>query len=142
MFLFYIFLHQEVKRNQNITKIPLFGGSLQNLDLSVNPQPSKNAHTSFQTLNFRHFFCLFLLFLDIKINFIEFTSRCLFFKVVCYFIQAEKQRPVIHFFLTVLVSLREAARVIRSIIQGDFFLPERLQPFVIQNRQFSAVVTY
>ena len=76
MFLFQIFLHQEVKRNQNIMKGPLFG------DLYRNRQPSKDAYTRLsEPFQFQAFFDVFLLFLDIK--FIEFTSSRPFFKVVC-----------------------------------------------------------
>ena len=76
MFLFQIFLHEEVKRNQNIMKGPLFGHPYRNR------QPSKGAYTRLsEPFQFQAFFDVFLLFLDIK--FIEFTSSRPFFKVVC-----------------------------------------------------------
>ena len=120
MLLFQIFLHQEVKRNQNIMKTP-FWGSLQKLDLSVNPQPSKNAYTRLSRLfQFQALFGVFLLFLDIKIKFIQFTSCCPFFKVVCYFIQREKQRLAIHFFNC--TGFPKASSLSHPFfISGDFF---------------------
>ena len=67
--IFQIFLHQEVKRNQKITKGPLFVASWRN------PWPSKDGYTRLSRLfQFQAFFGVFLLFLDIKIKFTEFTS--------------------------------------------------------------------
>ena len=64
------------KKDSKYDKRTLFLGSLQKPDLSVNPQPPKHAYTRFSGhFQFQAFFGVFLLFLDIKIKFVKFSTK-------------------------------------------------------------------
>ena len=121
MLLSQIFLHQEVKRNQNITKGPFLGGSVQKFDLSVNPQPPKDAYTRFSGLiQFQVFFDVFLLFLDIKSKFIEFTSSRQFLQW-CVLFYLKREVTTGHSFFNCTGISKRSSLSHHSIIQGDFF---------------------
>ena len=108
MFLFQIFLHQEVKRNQNITKGLLLRAPCRN------PQPSKDY------FSFRHFLASSSYFQTLRVSSLSSLPVVHFLKQ-CVILLKERSSGRSFIFLTVLASLRGSARAIHSIIQGDFF---------------------
>ena len=115
MFLFQIFLHQEVKRNQNITKGPLFGTPCRTLSLR-----KTHIHVFPDYFSFRHFLASSSYFQTLRVSSLSSLPVVHFLKQ-CVILLKERSSGRSFIFLTVLASLRGSARAIHSIIQGDFF---------------------
>ena len=121
MFLFQIFLHQEVKRNQNITKRPLFGAPCRNSTCQLTLSLRKTHIRVFPDyFSFGHFLASSSYFQTLRLS--SFSSLLVVHLLQqCVILFKERSRNWSFIFLTVLVSQRQAAGAIHSFISGDFF---------------------
>ena len=144
MLLFQIFLHKEVKRNQNKTKRPLFGDPYRNSTCQLTLSLRKKQIRVFRYyFSVRHFLASSSYFWTSRLNslsslpVVHFLKQC-----IILFKERSSDRPFN--FLTGLAPQRGAASAIHSIIYGDFYWSGCSHPFFqgLYRTKILAAVTY